>query len=48
VDGWRYILTHRGLRALFFNAMVFGGPAIMVGPLVTVLVLDMLKLPASA
>jgi len=48
VDGWRYILTHRGLRALFFNAMVFGGPVIMVGPLITVLVLDMLKLPASA
>lgn len=48
MDGWRYILAHRGLRALFFNAMVFGGPVIMVGPLVTVLVLDMLKLPASA
>jgi MFS family permease len=48
VDGWRYILAHQGLRTLFFNSMVFGGPVIMTSPLITVLILDMLKLPASA
>lgn len=44
--GWRYIFAHRGLRALFFNAMLFGGPVIMSGPLLAVLILDGLGLPA--
>jgi MFS transporter len=44
--GWRYIFAHRGLRALFLNAMLFGGPVIMATPLVAVLILDILGLPA--
>jgi hypothetical protein len=30
--GWRYILKHRGLRALFWNSQLFGGPAMMISP----------------
>ncbi|WP_427887405.1 MFS transporter [Kribbella sp. GL6] len=37
--GWRYILRHRGLRALFWNAMLFGGPVMMTSPLLTVFML---------
>jgi predicted MFS family arabinose efflux permease len=44
--GWRYIFAHRGLRALFLNAMLFGGPVIMSSPLLAVLILDGLGLPA--
>lgn len=44
--GWRYIFAHRGLRALFLNAMLFGGPVIMSSPLLAVLVLNGLGLPA--
>jgi len=44
--GWRYIFAHRDLRGLFLNAMVFGGPVIMATPLLAVLILDRLGLPA--
>ncbi|MFF0265960.1 MFS transporter [Kribbella sp. NPDC004536] len=37
--GWRYILAHRGLRALFWNAMLFGGSVMMTSPLLTVFML---------
>src|SRR5215207_1848242 len=34
--GWRYIWRHRGLRALFWNSQLFGGPVMMTSPLLTV------------
>ncbi|GAA3080225.1 MFS family permease [Kribbella aluminosa] len=37
--GWRYIFGHRGLRALFWNAMLFGGSVMMTSPLLTVFML---------
>jgi MFS family permease len=37
--GWRYILGHRGLRPLFWNAMLFSGSIMMSSPLLTVLML---------
>jgi MFS family permease len=37
--GWRYILRHRGLRALFWNSQLFGGPVMMTSPLLTVFML---------
>jgi len=37
--GWRYILGHRGLAALFWNSMIFGGCIVAVTPLLTVFVL---------
>ncbi|WP_329309652.1 MFS transporter [Streptomyces sp. NBC_01262] len=39
MTGWRYILGHRGLRPLFWNAMLFGGSIMMSSPLVAVLML---------
>ncbi|NUR51661.1 MAG: MFS transporter [Hamadaea sp.] len=36
VAGWRYILGHRGLAALFWNALVFGGCIMGTAPLITV------------
>lgn len=44
--GWRYILGHRGLRVLFWNSQLFGGPVMMTSPLLTVLMLRDLGLPA--
>jgi len=38
-SGWRYILTHRGLRALFWNSQLFGGPVMMITPLLAVFML---------
>ncbi|EFC83499.1 MFS transporter [Parafrankia sp. EUN1f] len=46
--GWRYILAHPGLRPLFFNAMLFGGPVVMTIPLLAVLILDDLRLSVFA
>nr|WP_233712259.1 MFS transporter [Kribbella turkmenica] len=43
--GWRYIFGHRGLRALFWNSQLFGGPVMMTSPLLTVLMLRDLGLP---
>ncbi|MBM2616614.1 MFS transporter [Actinoplanes sp. LDG1-06] len=37
--GWRYILGHRGLRALFVNSQLFGGAMMAASPLLTVLML---------
>ncbi|HEY4570770.1 MAG TPA: MFS transporter [Kribbella sp.] len=37
--GWRYILRHSGLRALFWNSQLFGGPVMMTVPLLTVFML---------
>jgi MFS family permease len=38
-SGWRYIFGHRGLRVLFWNSQLFGGPVMMVSPLLAVLML---------
>ncbi|WP_433012672.1 MFS transporter [Kribbella sp. CA-294648] len=37
--GWRYIWRDRGLRALFWNSQLFGGPLMMTAPLLPVLML---------
>lgn len=37
--GWRYILAHSGLRALFWNAMLFGGGILMMSPISAVFML---------
>jgi MFS family permease len=37
--GWRYIWRARGLRSLFWNSQLFGGPVMMVAPLLPVLML---------
>jgi MFS family permease len=37
--GWRYILGHRGLAALFWNSMIFGGCVMALVPLLAVFVL---------
>jgi len=42
LDGWRYILTHRGLRRLFFNNLLFSGLIMATEPLLAVLMLDRL------
>ncbi|WP_433292428.1 MFS transporter [Actinoplanes sp. CA-030573] len=44
--GWRYIAGHRGLRALFLNSQVFGSALMATAPLLAVLMLQQLKLPA--
>ncbi|MCP2322890.1 MFS family permease [Hamadaea flava] len=36
VAGWRYILDHRGLAALFWNSLLFGGCIMGTSPLITV------------
>jgi predicted MFS family arabinose efflux permease len=37
--GWRHIIGHRGLAALFWNSMIFGGCIMALTPLLTVFVL---------
>ncbi|WP_063713642.1 MFS transporter [Paractinoplanes globisporus] len=37
--GWRFIFAHRGLAALFWNSLVFGGCIMAVVPLLAVFVL---------
>ena len=37
--GWRYILGHRGLAALFWNSIIFGGCIMALVPLLAVFVL---------
>ncbi|WP_241968645.1 MFS transporter [Streptomyces sp. ICBB 8177] len=44
--GWTYVLRHRVLRALFCNAMLFGGAVMMASPLMAVLMLCDLGLGA--
>jgi MFS family permease len=42
LDGWRHILTHRGLRALYFNNLLVGGLIMTTEPLLAVLLLRQL------
>ncbi len=42
LDGWRYILAHPVLRALFFNTIAVNGLIMATGPLLTVLMLGRL------
>jgi predicted MFS family arabinose efflux permease len=44
--GWGYIARHRGLSALFWNSLLFGGTAMMLSPLMTVLMLRELHFAA--
>ena len=44
--GWSYILGHRGLRALFWNAMLFGGALMVTSSLLAVFMLRDLELAA--
>ncbi|WP_310968510.1 MULTISPECIES: MFS transporter [unclassified Amycolatopsis] len=44
-DGWRFLLAHRGLRPLLFNAMVFNGLVMGTEPLLAVLMLNQLGFP---
>jgi hypothetical protein len=44
--GWRYILRHRGLAALFGNSMIFGGCIMALTPLLAVVMLRDLGFPA--
>ncbi|MER6178199.1 MFS transporter [Streptosporangium sp. NPDC001681] len=37
--GWTFILRHRGLRLLYFNAMLFGGAIMWSSPIMAVLML---------
>jgi predicted MFS family arabinose efflux permease len=37
--GWRYIWRQRGLRALFLTSQLFGGPVMMMSPLLAVYML---------
>ena len=46
VDGWRYVMTHAGLRALFLNSQVFGAGMMAASPLLAVLMLRDLHFPA--
>ncbi len=45
VDGWRHILTHPGLRALYLNNMLVGGLIMATEPLLAVLLLRQLRFP---
>jgi MFS family permease len=42
LDGWRYILTHRALRPLFFNTLGVNGLIMATAPLIAVLMLGRL------
>jgi predicted MFS family arabinose efflux permease len=44
--GWRYIFGHRGLTALFWNSIIFGGCIMALTPLLAVFVLRDLGFPA--
>ena len=46
VDGWRYVMSHPGLRALFLNSQVFGAGMMAASPLLAVLMLRDLHFPA--
>jgi MFS family permease len=45
LDGWRHILTHPGLRALYFNNLLVGGLIMATEPLLAVLLLRELRFP---
>jgi MFS family permease len=42
--GWRYIWGQPGLRALFLNSQLFGGPVMMVSPLLVLFALRELEM----
>jgi len=43
LDGWRHILTHPGLRPLFFNVIMVNGLIMATEPLLAVLMLGQLR-----
>lgn len=45
LDGWRHLLTHRGLRALYLNQLLVNGLIMATEPLLAVLLLDDLGFP---
>ena len=45
LDGWRYLLTHPGLRALYLNQLLVGGLIMATEPLLAVLLLRQLGFP---
>jgi len=45
LDGWRHLLTHRGLRALYLNQLLVGGLIMATEPLLAVLLLRELGFP---
>jgi MFS family permease len=45
LDGWRHILRHPGLRALYLNQMLVGGLIMATEPLLAVLLLRQLGFP---
>ncbi|MEE6258451.1 MFS transporter [Plantactinospora sonchi] len=45
LDGWRHLLTHPGLRALYLNQLVVGGLIMATEPLLAVLMLGELAVP---
>ncbi|MEV4347422.1 MFS transporter [Actinoplanes sp. NPDC049596] len=44
-DGWRYLIAHRGLRAVFLNQQIFAGAMMAASPLLAVLMLRELAFP---
>ncbi|WP_307847257.1 MFS transporter [Micromonospora sp. D93] len=45
LDGWRHLLTHRGLRALYLNQLLVAGLIMATEPLLAVLLLGELGFP---
>lgn len=45
LDGWRHILTHPGLRALYLNNLLVGGLIMATEPLLAVVMLRQLEFP---
>lgn len=45
LDGWRHLLTHRGLRALYLNQLLVNGLIMATEPLLAVLLLGDLGFP---
>ncbi|MEV1330443.1 MFS transporter [Micromonospora costi] len=45
LDGWRHLLTHRGLRGLYLNNLLVGGLIMATEPLLAVLLLRQLGFP---
>jgi MFS family permease len=45
LDGWRHILSHPGLRALYLNNLLVSGPIMATEPLLAVLLLRQLGFP---
>ncbi|MER7276156.1 MFS transporter [Dactylosporangium sp. NPDC000244] len=45
LDGWRHLLTHPGLRALYLNQLLVGGLIMATEPLLAVLMLGELDFP---